>query len=94
MAHNTPEQNGVIEHLNRTLVKKAHAMLFDSGLPKTLWGYAVLHANYIKNCTYTRALLDKTPYEVMHQEKPNLHDSQEWGSDVFVKIKQGDKLEP
>ena len=94
MVHDTPEQNGVTECLNCTLVEKACAMLFVSGLPKTLWGYAILHANYIKNCTYTRALHDKMPYEVMDQEKPNLCDSHEWGSHVFVKIKQGDKLEP
>ena len=55
--HDTPEQNGVTEHLNCTLVKKARA-------------------NYIKNHTYTRALLDKMPYEVMHQKKINLHNSQ------------------
>ena len=50
--HDTPEQNGVAEPLNRTLVEKTCALLFESNLPKTLWGYAILHANYLKNRTY------------------------------------------
>jgi transposase InsO family protein len=45
--HDTPQQNGVAERLNCTLVEKARAMLYESKLPKFLWGYAVLHANYI-----------------------------------------------
>ena len=51
--HDTPEQNGVAEHLNRTLVEKTRAMLLESNLPKSLWGYAIQHANYIKNRTHT-----------------------------------------
>ena len=51
--HDTPEQNRVAERLNQTLVEKTHAMLFESNLPKNLWGYAIQHVNYIKNCTHT-----------------------------------------
>jgi len=47
--HDTPEQNGVAEPLNRTLVEKTCALLFESNLPKTLWGYAIFHINYLKN---------------------------------------------
>ena len=90
--HNTPEQNGVAEQLNHTLVEKTRAMLLESNLPKSLWGYAILHANYIKNCMHTCSLLDKTSYKMVHGQKPNLHDTYEWGKDVFVKIKQDDKL--
>ena len=90
--HDIPEQNGVAEHLNRTLVKKTHAMLLDSNLPKFLWGYAIQHANYLKNCTHTRSLPDKTPYEMIHDRKPNLQNAHVWGMDVYVKIKQDDKL--
>ena len=39
--HDTPESNGITAHLNHTLVKRAHAMLLESGLPKTLWGYTI-----------------------------------------------------
>ena len=90
--HDTPESNGIAECLNRTIVERACAMLLASNLPKSLWGYAVLNANFINNCTHTRALPDKTPYEVIHHKKPNLVDTYEWGRDVYVKIQQGDKL--
>ena len=69
-------------------------MLLASNLPKNLWGYAILNANYIKNHMHTRALPDKTPYKVVHQKKPNLRETYEWGRDVYVKITQHDKLQP
>jgi hypothetical protein len=51
--HDTPEFNGIAKRLNRTLLKHAQAMLHASGLPRFLWGTAVLHACWIKNCTAT-----------------------------------------
>ena len=49
----TPEQNGGTKQLNCTLVKRSRAMLIESNLPKSLWGYAIIHANYNKNCMHT-----------------------------------------
>ena len=69
-------------------------MLLESNLPKSLWSYAIQHVNYIKNCMHTCSLPDSTPFEMVHQKKPNLHDAYEWEKDVYVKIKQGDKLLP
>ena len=91
--HNThtPEQNGGTEQLNQTLVKRLRAMLIKSNLPKSLWRYAILHANYIKNCMHTHSLPDKTPDKMVHGKKPNLQDAYEWGKDIYVKIKQYDK---
>ena len=43
---------------------------------------------------HTRALPDNTPLERIHHQKPNLHNIYAWGREVYVKIKQGDKLEP
>ena len=45
----TPQENGVSEQMNRTLVESAWAMLKDAGLPNTYWGDAILHAAYILN---------------------------------------------
>ena len=67
-------------------------MLLESNLLKSLWGYAILHANYIKNQTHTCTLLDKTSIEMVHSKKPNLCNVYEWGKDIYVKIKQDDKL--
>jgi transposase InsO family protein len=91
--HDTPESNGIAERLNRTLVEKTHPMLFESKLPNFLWGYAILHMTYLKNRTYMKSLPDKTPYKMGHHSKPNLNNSFEWGTEVYVKIKQTDKLE-
>ena len=40
----------------------------------------------------TCSLLDKTPYEMVQGKKPNLHDTYEWGKEVYIKIKPDDKL--
>jgi hypothetical protein len=47
----------------------------------------------MKNRTYSKSLLNKTPYEMIHGSKPQLKDSYEWGCEVYVKILQSDKLE-
>jgi hypothetical protein len=47
--HDTSEQNGIAERLNRTLLEHACAMLFTAGLPRFLWLEAVRHAVYLKN---------------------------------------------
>ena len=67
-------------------------MLLELDLPKSLWGYAILYANYIKNQTLTHSLPDKTPYKMIIGKKLNLHDAYKWGKDVYVKIRQDDKL--
>ena len=47
----TPEQNGVSERLNRSLVTIARSMLLDAKLPSKFWGYAILIACYLRNRT-------------------------------------------
>ena len=42
--HDTPEHNGVAERLNWTLVERVRTMMHTSGMPKSLWGEAVMHA--------------------------------------------------
>ena len=45
----TPEQNGVAQRKNRTIVEVVRAMLCDQGLPKFLWGEAANTVVYIQN---------------------------------------------
>ncbi|GJV77897.1 putative ribonuclease H-like domain-containing protein [Tanacetum coccineum] len=45
----TPQQNGVAERMNRTLIEAARTMLADSLLPTTFWAEAVSTACYIFN---------------------------------------------
>jgi hypothetical protein len=82
--HDTPEENGVSERLNRTLMEKVRAMLWAAGLPRYLWGEALLHAAYLKNRTSTKALKGHTPYEAINGKPPNLRNLPEWGCKVWV----------
>ena len=91
--HDTPEYNGVSERLNRTLIEKVRAMLHESQLPKFLWGEALNHAVYLKNRTWTRALKDTTPFEVLTGSKPDLSNTHQWGCHVWVHDTDGTKLD-
>src|ERR1700679_873998 len=68
-------------------------MLHDSDLLRFLWAEAVAHAVYLKNRTWTRALGDTTPYEILHGCKPNLGNLQPWGCRVRVHSPKGSKLD-
>ena len=68
-------------------------MLHVSGLPKFLWVEAINHAVYLKNCTMTKALDGKMPYEVFHGRKLNLQGLLEFGSQVWVHDTSGSKLD-
>ena len=90
--HDTPEYNGVAERLNQTLMEKVRAMLHDSKLPKFLWGEALKYAVYVKNRTWTRALDNTTPFEVLTSSKPDISNLQVWGQKVWVHDQNGTKL--
>lgn len=57
----TPQQNGVAEQLNRTLLDKTREMFVDTNLPKHLWGGAIRCAVYRLNRSPTRALHGELP---------------------------------
>ena len=48
-----PQQNGIAERKNRSLVAAARTMLDDAKLPKCWWAEAVNTANYIQNRVFT-----------------------------------------
>ena len=58
----TPEQNGVAERWNRTLVEMVRSMLLDSKSPQRFWGEALSTAVYLRNRSPTKVLSDRTPY--------------------------------
>lgn len=60
----TPQQNGVAERANRTIVEKARTMLCDAKLPKEYWAEAANTAVYLINRSPSKILNYKTPYEV------------------------------
>lgn len=80
----TPELNGKAERLNRTLLEKTRALLFDSTLPKYLWPEAVKTATYLLNRTATKTLENCTPAEIWHGIKPNMRNLRVYGCKVFA----------
>ncbi|GJV26575.1 putative ribonuclease H-like domain-containing protein [Tanacetum coccineum] len=60
----TPQQNGVAERKNRTLIEAARTMLADSKLPITFWAEAVSTACYVQNRVLIVKPHNKTPYEL------------------------------
>ncbi|GKE98019.1 putative ribonuclease H-like domain-containing protein, partial [Tanacetum coccineum] len=64
----TPQQNGVAERKNRTLIEAARTMLADSKLPTTFWAKAVSIACYVQNRVLVVKPHNKTPYELFRAE--------------------------
>ncbi|GJY07021.1 putative ribonuclease H-like domain-containing protein [Tanacetum coccineum] len=64
----TPQQNGVAERRNKTLIEAARTMLADSKLPTTFWAEAVNTACYVQNRVLVVKPHNKTPYKLFHGE--------------------------
>ncbi|GJU48395.1 retrovirus-related pol polyprotein from transposon TNT 1-94, partial [Tanacetum coccineum] len=68
----TPQQNDVVERRNRTLVEAARTMLIFSKALMFLWAEAVATACYTQNRSLIHTRHCKTPYELVHDKKPDL----------------------
>lgn len=71
-APHTPEQNGVAERFNRTVVEKIRCMLSDAKLPKQFWAEALSTAVFIVNRIPRRDKAGITPEEIWSKVKPDL----------------------
>ncbi|KAL8103193.1 hypothetical protein AgCh_027652 [Apium graveolens] len=70
-APGTPQQNGVVERKNRTLIEVARTMLDEAKLPTYFWAKAVQTTCFTQNATLINKQ-GKTPYEMVKKKKPNL----------------------
>ncbi|GKB77227.1 retrovirus-related pol polyprotein from transposon TNT 1-94 [Tanacetum coccineum] len=68
----TPQQNGVVERRNRTLVEAARTMLIFSKVSMFLWAEVVATSCYTQNRSLIHTRHNKTPYELVHDKKPDL----------------------
>nr|GEV88225.1 hypothetical protein [Tanacetum cinerariifolium] len=68
----TPQQNGITERKNRTLIEAARTMLVDSLLPIPFWAEAVNTACYVQNRVLVTKPHNKTPYELLHGRTPSI----------------------
>nr|GEW14235.1 hypothetical protein [Tanacetum cinerariifolium] len=68
----TPQQNGVVERQNQTLVEAARTMLIFSRAPLFLWAEAIATACFTQNRSIIHRRFNKTPYELINGRKPNI----------------------
>ena len=82
----SPEQNGVAERFNRTIIESARSMLYHAKLPLHFWAEAVNTAVYVRNRCPTVALDNKTPFECWFGTKPDIAHLRIFGSVCYVHI--------
>lgn len=82
----TPQQNGMAERMNRTLVERARCLILNSRLQKIFWTEGVSIAAYITNRSPTKALDYKTPYELWIGKRPNLNNMKIFGCHAMVHV--------
>ena len=87
----TPEQNGVAERMNRTLMESARSMMSHAGLPDSYWAEAVATAAYITNRTSTTALEKMTPYEQWYGRNPDLSNLRVFGCVAYAHIPENQR---
>ncbi|GKB22264.1 putative ribonuclease H-like domain-containing protein [Tanacetum coccineum] len=80
----TPQQNGVAERKNRTLIEAVRTMLADLKLPTTFWAEAVNTACYVQNRVLVIKPQNKTPYELFLGRKPALSFMRPFGCPVTI----------
>ena len=90
----TPQQNGVAERMNRTLLEKVRCILSNAGLGKQFWAEAVMYASHLINRLPSAALNGKTPLEVWSGKPVNDYDTLHvFGSTAYYHVKES-KLDP
>lgn len=81
----SPQQNGVMERRNQTIVGIARSMLKAKDMPAAFWGEAVSTAEFILNHSPTKAIAEKTPFEAWHGRKPKVSFLRTFGCVAHVK---------
>ena len=79
----TPQQNGVVERKNMTLIEAARTMLAEVKLPTYFWAEAVNTTFFTHNCTLVN-MHGKTPYEMIKGKKPSVKHFHIFGCRCFV----------
>jgi transposase InsO family protein len=88
--HNTtapysPQQNGVVERRNQSVVEMARCLLKSMKVPAKFWGEAVKTAVYILNLSPTRSLEGRTPFEAWYGKKPSVRHLRTFGCVAYAK---------
>lgn len=89
----TPQQNGLAERYNQTILERVRCLLSNAKLPKTFWGEAAATACYLINRCPSTAIGLKTPQELWTGKPPDLSNLKVFGCTAFAHVKEG-KLDP
>jgi transposase InsO family protein len=81
----TPQQNGLAERMNRSLVEMARCMMYHEDVDKKWWEEAVNTAAWIIN-KIPNSVTVKTPYEIVHRTKPQLQNLKVFGTLAYAHI--------
>nr|GFA62055.1 retrovirus-related Pol polyprotein from transposon TNT 1-94 [Tanacetum cinerariifolium] len=88
----TPEQNGVVERRNRTLVEAARTMLSAAKVPLFFWAEAITSACFTQNRSLVIPHHEKTPYHIINDRKPLVKFFHIFGSVCYI-VRDGENLD-
>ena len=82
----TPQQNGVAERVNRTLLDVARCLLHRAGLPRRFWPFAIKQASYIKNRVHSKVVNDvpEALWRGRTVQLQELQDIKVFGCDAYI----------
>ena len=80
----TPQQNGIVERKNRTLVEMARTMLDEYKMPHCFWIDAIDTGCHIINRVYLHKFFKKTAYELLTNKKPNVSSFKVFGAKCWT----------
>ena len=87
----TPEQNGVSERMNRTLVEMIRSMLSNAELPHSFWAEALNTATYLRNRSPSTANNGMTAFESLTGLKPNVDNLRIFGCLAYIHIPKDER---
>ena len=91
-----PQQNGVVERKNKSIMEAVKAMIHDQDLPMYLWEELARTTVHVQNQISHNALGNKTPEEIFSDERPKVSHLNIFGCPVYIHIPKENrsKLDP
>ena len=81
-----PEQNGMAERMNRTLVEMTRCMLKDCGLDKSYWCEALMTSAYIRNVLPNASSKNSSPFEIVFKKVPRIEHMRVFGAQCYADV--------
>ncbi|GKG05653.1 retrovirus-related pol polyprotein from transposon TNT 1-94, partial [Tanacetum coccineum] len=88
----TPEQNGIVERQNRTLVEASRTMLSAAKVPLFFWAEAIASTCFTQNRSLVIPRHEKTPYHIINARKPSVKFFHIFGSLCYI-VRDGENLD-